>query len=65
MLLTAADEAVVDDLLIKIEAEYQRPGEWQHQMLSAYLTVLLTYLSRAACIPSSFRAANLRPTSSC
>ncbi|TDN39672.1 AraC family transcriptional regulator [Hymenobacter sp. UV11] len=44
--LTAADEAVVDDLLAKIEAEYQRPGEWQHQMLSAYLTVLLTYLSR-------------------
>ncbi|QKG54540.1 AraC family transcriptional regulator [Hymenobacter sp. BRD67] len=46
LLLPAADEAVVDDLLLKLEAEYQRPGEWQHQMLSAYLLVLLTYLSR-------------------
>jgi AraC family transcriptional activator of pobA len=46
LLLTAADEAVIDDLLAKLEAEHQRPGEWQHQMLSAYLTVLLTYLSR-------------------
>jgi AraC family transcriptional activator of pobA len=46
LLLTAADDAVVDDLLAKLEAEHQRPGEWQHQMLSAYLTVLLTYLSR-------------------
>ncbi len=46
LLLTAADEAVVDDLLAKLAAEHRRPGEWQHQMLSAYLTVLLTYLSR-------------------
>lgn len=44
--LTVADAAFVEELLAKIEAEYQRPGEWQHQMLSAYLTVLLTYLSR-------------------
>ncbi|MGI4741752.1 MAG: helix-turn-helix domain-containing protein [Janthinobacterium lividum] len=46
LLLPAADEAVVDDLLAKLEAEYRRPGEWQHQLLSAYLTVLLTHLSR-------------------
>ncbi|GAB3572733.1 AraC family transcriptional regulator [Hymenobacter daeguensis] len=44
--LTAADGAFVDEMLAKIEAEYQQPGEWQHRMLSAYLTVLLTYLSR-------------------
>lgn len=44
--LTTADEAIVDDLLAKLEAEHRRPGEWQHQMLSAYLLVLLTYLSR-------------------
>jgi AraC family transcriptional activator of pobA len=46
LLLTPADEAVVDDLLDKVEAEHRRPGQWQHPMLSAYLTVLLTYLSR-------------------
>jgi AraC family transcriptional activator of pobA len=46
LLLTPADEAVVDDLLAKLEAEHRRPGQWQHPMLSAYLTVLLTYLSR-------------------
>jgi AraC family transcriptional activator of pobA len=44
--LPPADEAVADDLLAKLEAEYRRPGEWQHQLLSAYLTVLLTHLSR-------------------
>jgi AraC family transcriptional activator of pobA len=46
LVLPPADEAIVDDLLTKLEAEYQRPGEWQHQLLSAYLTVLLTHLSR-------------------
>lgn len=46
LLLTAADGAFVEEMLAKLEAEYQRPGEWQHRMLSAYLTVLLTYLSR-------------------
>jgi len=44
--LTAADATFVGEILAKIEAEYQRPGEWQHPMLSACLTVLLTYLSR-------------------
>jgi len=46
LLLPPADEAVIDDLLAKLEAEYHRPGEWQHPLLSAYLTVLLTHLSR-------------------
>jgi len=46
LLLAPADEAIIDDLLAKLEAEYHRPGEWQHQLLSAYLTVLLTHLSR-------------------
>lgn len=44
--LTTADGAFVEEMLAKLEAEYHRPGEWQHRMLSAYLTVLLTYLSR-------------------
>lgn len=44
--LAAPDVAFVEETLAKIEAEYHRPGEWQHQMLSAHLTVLLTYLSR-------------------
>lgn len=46
LLLTAADGAFVEEMLAKIEAEHNRPGEWQHRMLTAYLTVLFTYLSR-------------------
>jgi AraC family transcriptional activator of pobA len=46
LLLSAADVAFVEELLTKLEAEYHRPGEWQHRMLIAHLTVLLTYLSR-------------------
>ncbi|SOD96706.1 helix-turn-helix domain-containing protein [Spirosoma fluviale] len=46
LLLTEADVNFVEDALAKINAEYQRPGEWQQRMLTAYLTVLLTYLSR-------------------
>lgn len=44
--LTAADGAFVEDMLDKLDAEHHRPGEWQHRMITAYLTVLLTYLSR-------------------
>lgn len=44
--LTEADILVVEELLNKIRMEYHQPGEWQQRMLSAYLTVLLTYLSR-------------------
>ena len=46
LLLTVPDVAFVEELLAKLEAEYHRSGEWQLPMLSAYLTVLLTYLSR-------------------
>ncbi|MBJ6108659.1 helix-turn-helix domain-containing protein [Hymenobacter sp. BT523] len=46
LLLTPADVAFVEDTLARLEAEYQRPGEWQQPMLTAHLTVLLTYLSR-------------------
>jgi AraC-like DNA-binding protein len=44
--LTAAEADTVEALLAQLEAEYQRPGEWQQRMLGAYLTVLLTFLSR-------------------
>ncbi|GAB3792612.1 helix-turn-helix domain-containing protein [Spirosoma humi] len=44
--LTEADVNVVEDMLTKINGEYRQPGEWQQRMLTAYLTVLLTYLSR-------------------
>jgi AraC family transcriptional activator of pobA len=44
--LTEADINVVEDMLARINVEYQRPSEWQQRMLTAYLTVLLTYLSR-------------------
>jgi AraC family transcriptional activator of pobA len=46
LLLTEADINFVEDMLAKINVEYQCPGEWQPRMLTAYLTVLLTYLSR-------------------
>lgn len=46
LLLTEADIYFVEDILAKINAEYQRPSDWQQRMLTAYLTVLLTYLSR-------------------
>ncbi|WP_343670424.1 helix-turn-helix transcriptional regulator [Chitinophaga sp.] len=44
--MSDADVTFIEELLQKITAEYQQPGEWQQRMLSAYLTVLLTYLSR-------------------
>ncbi|GAB2583283.1 helix-turn-helix domain-containing protein [Spirosoma areae] len=46
LLLTEADVCFVEELLSKIRREYEQPGEWRQRMLSAYLTVLLTYLSR-------------------
>lgn len=46
LVLTEADTDFVEDLLTKINAEYQNPGEWQQRLLTAYLTVLLTYLSK-------------------
>jgi AraC family transcriptional activator of pobA len=46
LLLTPADVDFVEDMLSKINAEYILPSDWQQRMLTAYLTVLLTYLSR-------------------
>ena len=46
LLLTEADVNFVEDMLTRINVEYKSPGEWQQRMLTAYLTVLLTYLSR-------------------
>ncbi|MFD2572731.1 AraC family transcriptional regulator [Spirosoma soli] len=44
--LTDADVTFIEDISGKIYTEYGRPGEWQQRMVTAYLTVLLTYLSR-------------------
>jgi len=46
LLLTNADLAFVEELMAKIDIEYKNPNHWQQQMLAAYLTLLLTYLSR-------------------
>jgi AraC family transcriptional activator of pobA len=46
LLLTKADINFVEDMLARINVEYQQPSEWQQRMLGAYLAVLLTYLSR-------------------
>jgi AraC family transcriptional activator of pobA len=46
LLLTEVDVIFVEDMLNKINVEYKTPSEWQQRMLTAYLTVLLTYLSR-------------------
>ena len=57
LLLTEADVLVVEDMVTKIRMEYQHPGEWQQRMLMAYLTVLLTYLSRL--YTQQFRASDV------
>jgi AraC family transcriptional activator of pobA len=44
--LNAAEALFVEQVLANLEAEHHRPGPWQQQLLSAHLTVLLTYLSR-------------------
>ena len=44
--LSAVEAAFVAQVLANLEAEHYRPGPWQHPLLSAHLTVLLTYLSR-------------------
>ena len=46
LLLTDADVNFVEDMLARINVEYRSGSEWQQRMLTAYLTVLLTYLSR-------------------
>ena len=44
--LSETDILFVEDMLSRINTEYKNRTEWQQRMLSAYLTVLLTYLSR-------------------
>jgi AraC family transcriptional activator of pobA len=46
LLLTDQDLVFAEDLIAKINTENRNPGEWQQRMLAAYLTVLLTYLSK-------------------
>lgn len=46
LLLSDADVIFVEDILAKLNYEYQHPGKWERTMLAAYLTLLLTYLSR-------------------
>lgn len=46
LLLSDQDLVFVEDLIAKINSENRNPGEWQQRMLAAYLTVLLTYLSK-------------------
>jgi len=46
LLLTENDVNFVEDMMAKIVEENKRPSEWQHRMLSAYVSLLLTYLSR-------------------
>lgn len=44
--LNEEDLIYIEDLLTKINKEYQTKNAWQQKMLAAYLTLLLTYLSR-------------------
>lgn len=44
--LSASDVAFVEETLTKIITEYRYTGDWQHEMVAAYLRVLLIYLSR-------------------
>jgi AraC family transcriptional activator of pobA len=46
LLLRETDAEVIEEMLTKLNVEYQNPGEWQQRMLGAYLSLLLTYLSR-------------------
>jgi len=46
LLLKDNDVVFVEDVISKINIEYTGKTEWQQRMLSAYLTLLLTYLSR-------------------
>ena len=46
LILNAPDITFVEDLMNKIKMENQQPSEWQQRMLAAYVSLLLTYLSR-------------------
>ena len=44
--LTETDVNFVEEIIARINTEYQNPSEWQQRMFGAYLTTLITYLSR-------------------
>lgn len=46
LVLEETNMILVEDIISKIMLEYQQPSQWQNRMLGAYLTVLLTHLSR-------------------
>lgn len=46
LLLSPADIEFMEDIFAKIIAENRKPGEWQQRMLGAYVSLMLTYLSR-------------------
>jgi AraC family transcriptional activator of pobA len=46
LLLSDQDVIFIDDLLEKVLVEYYSKNDWQHNMLMAYMKVLLIYLSR-------------------
>lgn len=46
LLLTTEDVAFVEAILARIHEEHHLASEWKQGMISAYLNVLLTYLSR-------------------
>ncbi|CAM4107660.1 AraC-type DNA-binding protein [Pedobacter westerhofensis] len=46
LILNAPDITFVEDLMNKIKMENQQPSEWRQRMLAAYVSLLLTYLSR-------------------
>ncbi|GAB3337086.1 helix-turn-helix domain-containing protein [Larkinella ripae] len=44
--LSPTDVLFVEDTLAKITTEYRQTGDWQNELVAAYLRVLLLYLSR-------------------
>jgi AraC family transcriptional regulator, transcriptional activator of pobA len=44
--LSEKDISFLEAVIESISIEYDRPGEWQTRILSAHLTVLMTYVSR-------------------
>lgn len=46
LFLNAADLKFIEDILDQIFVEYHAKNNWQHNMLSAYIRILLIYLSR-------------------
>jgi len=44
--LNEADLLFMEEVLNRLQLEYENPGEWQQKMILANLSLLLTYLSR-------------------